>query len=636
MLSTNQQLRYGAFTISDGSVNTTGFTIDPEKTDDGRATANNVWSITVEFVIYNATDTSPAVRTAIAQLTHQGQAFRYTRRGVGVPEINTATMDVAWGPTTRINGITIIGAELAVRFSVTFKFAIPACLGLWGSDAFILSYSITHEDELVRGFQKRSARGTLRIANNRRNPEGIEVRRDINDFRDQLTPKYPETHRFEWQRWTVSPDGSKLEFGWTLEEMPRPLPAGVHSAKLSDSVSSSMPGLAKWTGRIDGTYEMYKGYTGELALMYFTQDVIERITERAKNITAIGTTEAGKPKYGAFVPLGLSATNPDVYGMPVGTFSFEYSFAVPVEHLWKAVNLWQKSGTYSFKAWQTGAKNAHATQGVMRIYENVIYDPCYGKGEPIQTAQQLRELKITPTAFETVPKPSPESSWIFYECSIVVENDSGTYTLKTQPTTEPDGAKETTGSQGIGNTGPAEKPAAEFPKPGSSDQLGGNAAAYPRLMELARKAELKKALGEAAGTIGATAANAAAGGPAPEEAGSRETLPKEPAAPPAGSGVTSAALKTNGVSVGRARPSTVVYLVGRAIRAGYEIPPPTLLELDGLKAEPASRPDRGEGFVTGGAHQVNCVVYEAAWRLRYILGGPVSKITPPANPTLRG
>lgn len=72
-------------------------------------------------------------------------------------------------------------------------------------------------------------------------------------------------------------------------------------------------------------------------------------------------------------------------------------------------------------------------------------------------------------------------------------------------------------------------------------------------------------------------------------------------------------------------PGLFVYLIGRAVRAFYDIPCPQLVKIGSVEAVQANRPEAGEGFQTWALGKFGCgftapvVVNAATWCLRFAL-----------------
>jgi hypothetical protein len=71
------------------------------------------------------------------------------------------------------------------------------------------------------------------------------------------------------------------------------------------------------------------------------------------------------------------------------------------------------------------------------------------------------------------------------------------------------------------------------------------------------------------------------------------------------------------------------------MRAGFAIPCPELIDVEGVVPRKDNRLDMGEGFACGVVGNAAVPVYGARWNLRYFLEKiPARPITPPPNPML--
>ncbi len=80
------------------------------------------------------------------------------------------------------------------------------------------------------------------------------------------------------------------------------------------------------------------------------------------------------------------------------------------------------------------------------------------------------------------------------------------------------------------------------------------------------------------------------------------------------------------------RSSSTYYLVmrGRAMRAGYQIPCPTIVSVAGNPAIPCNR--RGQGFAQQVVANLGVPVYSAAWSLRFAISKAPQQLPPFPNP----
>jgi hypothetical protein len=85
-----------------------------------------------------------------------------------------------------------------------------------------------------------------------------------------------------------------------------------------------------------------------------------------------------------------------------------------------------------------------------------------------------------------------------------------------------------------------------------------------------------------------------------------------------------------------ASASFYVRLIGRAVRLGHEIQPPTLLLFDNSAVHPANHPSFGTFFSTWTSGLTTHPIQSAEWNLRYFVqrdqGSPGFSIVSPPRP----
>jgi hypothetical protein len=85
----------------------------------------------------------------------------------------------------------------------------------------------------------------------------------------------------------------------------------------------------------------------------------------------------------------------------------------------------------------------------------------------------------------------------------------------------------------------------------------------------------------------------------------------------------------------RTTDAVYLYMEGHALRAGFEIPVPQLVDVAGVTPIPANRLDRGEGFTCSVLSNVGVPLYGAKWRMRFVLPELPKEVPVPPNP-IRG
>ena len=83
----------------------------------------------------------------------------------------------------------------------------------------------------------------------------------------------------------------------------------------------------------------------------------------------------------------------------------------------------------------------------------------------------------------------------------------------------------------------------------------------------------------------------------------------------------------------RAEPTMIVVMIGSAMRAGFEIPPPHLVTVGGVIVTPANT--HGCGFQSGvRGNWGGVTLIKASWRLRYVISGRPGRVDVSPNPMI--
>jgi len=615
-LATTQFAAYNGFAFPN-NCKTTRIDITPERSQDGRSTIWNRWRFTIEFEIATSIGTTDAVvQGAIAALSHPGGVFTYRGRGLGNPDINTGDVgrDLKFGPFPSGISAKPIGTGNAVKITWNVEFVIPDCPGV--SNPFgLLEFSVraahTVDDA---GYVVRRVSGYLVIPNNRIAPGASQVLLSPDDYRDQVLTPLPFGFQRKGMTFDPSPDMTRLDFSWTDEELPVPLPPGIVEATFSDEVSSGSAGLMKWSGTLNASYRMVKGYnwlaaadaffTMSAAILGDRQDRLQVRKQQGGNVNVKPDLPVGQGRMenvGSMsgpIPTGFRMTNPNRYGKPAAQFSLSYTFTCPLSQLIAATGMYLPF-EHSYTVWvgtmADGPLNAY---GGARIRWTTNDDPgissvCYAPGElrgggpwepptipvpgevsggaPTIPAEQQTDPYISQLVRGTFAQPVAENSWLDYDNSIFLEADSGVLHVKKLPTAKPQQENGVFGTNGAVPPGGNAFGLVDFRQFIPPQFLGGGG----RLVN--------------------------------------ETIDR-------------------GI-MRRTNESCVVYLTGKAYRIGFPISPPRLVDINGIPCVPQCRPDRGEGFGQGVMSNAVQTVHYAYWRLRYVLTSvPPGPLPVPPNP----
>lgn len=595
----------------------TAITITPEKAGDGRSTMWNRWRFTIKFNIQTSVGTTDAaVQSAIAALSHSGGVFLYRGRGLGNPDVNTgeAGRDLKFGPFPSGISAKLIGAGNAVEITWNVEFLLPNCPG--ASNPFGLveaSLKLTHVIDDA-GYTTRRVSGYLSVPGGRIAPDAAKVRLSADDYRDLVLTPLPYGFQRKGMTFDESYDLTRLDFSWTDEELPVPLPLGVVEATFSDEVSSTNAGLMRYNGTLSASYRMARGYNWMAAADAFftmTAAILGDRTDRlgARKLQGGGVnfkppvpTGQGKIQgQGSTTPpfpTGFRMSNPNRYGKPAATFSMSYTFACPLSQLLAATGMYLPF-EHPYAGWLATMKDApHHPYGGARIRWTTNDDPgitsiCYVPGQltgggpwqppPISVPpgvtdgfsiprwEQPVDSYTSELIRSTFAPPVFENSWLDYDNSIFLEADSGVLHIKKIPTAKPQQ------EQGVFGLFGAAPPAFDAMAAVDFKFMGG------RL-------------------------NFQGGGRLVND-------------------FTDPAIQR------RVNESCVVYLTGKAYRVGWPVQPPRLVDINGIPAVPKCRPDRGEGFGQGVMSNAVQTVHYAYWRLRYVLTSvPPGPLPIPPNP----
>lgn len=633
---------YNGF-VFPSTAETTHFRVTPVKSTDGRTILYNQYSIGLLFYIATTVgSTDFAVRECRRALSHQGGLFIHRGRGFGDIVVSSDN-DLEHGPHCQVSEAEAMGTGLAVKLEWSIEFSLPHC-GLFVESGIIeLNLAAEHKISLA-GYTTRKVTGFLRIANNRSRNLPNRSRYSADNYREDVIEPLRYGYRREYDAFRTSDDLSRLDFGWTDEEEASVLPPGVVRATLSDDISSTGNGLTRWQGTFNGTYELARGYTGLTAAEAFFTAVAQILNSRQAKLNG-GNGQAGQqanPLGGVIVnepvqpqlanvttkspiiPTGFRMTNPDYYGFPKAQFTMNYTFACSLSELLGVTEIY-KPIPGDWKRWYASladnALNPYGGAGlVWQPQDSKIVDSCTTADRTLTSGSKQNknyaELR-TQAALETMMvnsfgKPTEESSWLEYVNEIYFESDTGILQLKPIPTETPK-ADEALFKNDLNGFAAA---SLAFDQGKRQGQIAFVTTLFETGFQIPLNPQrlIDKVISKT------DAFQAIIGGGNPGGGGGRI-------------GIIDSQQEPRTIAR-RVRETSVVYLRGHAIRAGFPIQPPSLSTVGGVKAIAKSRIDRGEGFTTGIRTQGTTVLHYASWNLRYVLDGVPdrAKVQPPVIP----
>lgn len=603
---------YGSIQIGGWSPNSfteTSVDVKAVPSLDGRTISYSEITISIHAkVVSDVVGLAPLeIAFALPRLQKSGVNIVYKGRGFDriLGALGANTRDIAWGPMPGSLRIKPRGGVPANAFDVLFTITakVPTCYTARFYGPIDLATSITFDVDYA-GYLTRTYAGRLRIANNLR-PDGRGGTDSPDLYREDVTPALMPGFYRKFGPWTTSEDKTELSFSVIDEELPGlnvPPEWVVGQPVLSHTVSSTpQPGLKRYIARFSGHYEISKDSPDSLWPAKHFFDVFlfgpnGRITSLEKNLR----TNRGSGTASAIMPIAIEFGEPNLLGPRVFDFSISFTHVDDLKSVIGNAGMWKPLPGSNWKTWakslSASAFNPYGTaQAVFNIGDDTtITGLC--SPLPISNAGKTNRILRSPgDSFDdeewverVLRGVKPDNSWLEYENTLHVLPATGTVVLRTLPT-QPVSAGATltaavAGAAGAANAG-----------------LG---------------AVLANALGGAANAINA------------------------PVGPQVGGGLVAIAAAAAAARGGaeslqkRTEDSFRVVMEGHAIRAGFEIPPPVLLEVGGVPATPLF--EQGADYWTQKiVANWGMEIFGASWRFTYWVDGPLKKpIEVAPNPML--
>lgn len=559
---------------------TTGVSVRPELSSDGRTVKYNAWAINFESTIngVNKAEVDAVATQCRRALTKVGGPFVLTDRAIGDIRVNVGPVrDVANGPIpTELSFEPAVGGNLTCKLRWSISFKIPECADAsFRFRAMEFTYSVSYQ--INNGYTTRTVRGKLQIPQNRI-ANGVRFPQDSADhYREQIVGEPPEGFKpgpYNFQlsddRATLTFDYSHVEMGWNV------FPPGVVDATASQTYSSSGSVLQSWQTTINASYTLAKTADYRAAVRAFAKLVEDR--RQAFNAARKGTAPTTW-----VMPVAYTASEPEIYGPRKVSLSITLTAVGPLQQVLSS-GMWQQlpgQDRNSWRLWWLSVKdNAFHPRGTARLMydigEDRITDLCDTGLTRLKPDRKLGGVPVRgalPAELAGLfPTPPAANSWSFYHCTLTVEKDSGNALVRPMPTTELTADVLPKGGFDVGNILKSvvlNSVAGPFTPPLSGLGVGNNRPG-----------------------------------------------------PFAGGRLDNTQIKPDAVQ-GRG-PAYFVYIDGWAVRFGYPIPEPSLKEYAGVKLMEMNRTDRGEGFSQAEVGYSTCPIYGAKWRLRYGADGDLT------------
>ncbi len=582
---------------------TTDFKITPIYDQAGRTVVYCIYAITIKETICPSDGavaaegkTASFVESAVETLSQPAAVFRYGGRGFGDLKINVGpTTDVIWGPKPKVIGLRPVGAGLAVELTWTVEVAIPNCDDAVFKFALMeFNYKLSFEKDR-QGYTTRKYSGFIRIPQTRKTVNNRTLSDSADEYLDKIYPPVIPGFRRIPGSWTLSDDKCRGDFSITDEQMPpnAPPPGVIEAA--SDHTYNAVS-LTQWTGTISATYDIErgKGTPGQavnafLLLCQHRRKIAENMVigdglpfPDAKKLTDFG-------KRVVLIPTTSEASEPNIYGRTQVKLSISYMIAgVGFTAIFQSGGLWSPLAGFGLAGgiWKTWADSMDKSLGarghanlIFKPNEDQIVDLCgptapKGGGATFLTTRAGSAggilQALNSALINAFPPPNPGNSWIQYRVMTTIHLDLGRMTGNTLPNS---------------------------PLVASTSQHRGAWNVY---------------------------------GTPPSDGGQSPS-----SFPPLGAIATLDSSQSGGETFfqQRSKPSLYVTLTGQAMRAGYPIPMPELVAINGKTPTLVGNPYFSQGVVTNG----NVPIIGATWRMTYLFtddggGAPTVSIPVPPSP----
>ena len=397
----------------------TTVTSRPEPTPSGRAVKFIRHRFDIEDWVNNATTTDTEVESLRKKLMAYGGVFRYSQHGWGTTfSVNEGVVkDVDHGPKPIDFRFESIGAPRTARIRFVIEVCVPEC------DSPIYRFGFTHLEYSVNyeirkdGATTRNISGEFAIPLTRQVAVGVRFDDHADNYREKLEKMFPIPLNFqrESQSFNETPDKKTLRFTFVDVQLAADaLPEGTTDADGQFALRSTPNNLFQYTASISANYTVSREVPRGLVYKAFWELCRERIEFVTKN--------KGQP---IAVSHGMTE---ELYREKLRT-SFELQYIVNgigiSEILEKAgfyravpktnAAQWAKSveGLYGVRG-QAGM--SHKTDAVISLCQQGQENMLFNGPKPFKEAQ-LQNLKAVPP-FGMINK---ELSFIKYEASVRIE-----------------------------------------------------------------------------------------------------------------------------------------------------------------------------------------------------------------------
>lgn len=594
--------------LNPAETETTGFSVKPVYDTAGRTVIYSEIEIAIRTTIYRTTvGAVDAVVDALQTLLNQnGGAFIWQAKGGGTIRANVPgerSRDVNYGPKPQLLSLSKIH-----QLKTQIDFRITVCLPMGCTTPFFKGGVLEFNFRLawagdLSGRTRRTYSGHLVIPVTRGDNGSRKLQDNADLYLEKIVPKVPYGFERETNERTLNEAKNRLDFTIVDMEMGSGInfpPPGVIRIQASNELSGQFPGGVKYQGTLSANYELEKGTDPKVAKDHFfmmfndRQEAIKKfIADNRKNPNGPGLD--GKTGLNV-IPMAFTATEPDIFGPPQCHFRLSYYFVSPIS-VFLTQSLYRPVPGSNWELWsQSLSAHAPHARGLAKLGfsndDDLIIDPCY-------------KPAVAPPMQSTVSSHPPLS------------RDQGFF-----------------GRTSLRLNNPP-------PGPGLGDSGNTNFWRYAGSLLILQSIGAEVSFIDYRSNVMIQTIDSVV---------CQTPLAKKKISTPSGSeGVQGDFSEANGVQLTdmddqpktliqeTSNGETYIVLTGKAMRVGYEVNPPKLVSVGGVKCIPANREQ--DGFAQEIIGNVGLPVYLAQWSIRYLLPHNPKRLDSPPSPfnyTARG
>ncbi len=626
-----QQLVYNGHAFND-SKKMEAFSVRPVESACGRTFAYAEFFLTVSEKIQPSSRGKNEVDEAVSVLTQKGAGLLLVGHGFGPLNINLrGPQDVRWGPTPTECVVENLGAGNLVRLRWSCKFATMTCGDAVTAGAFALEFCYRVSYAIEKGYTKRTVSGFVAVPATRFNADDRRLPITADVMREKINPpllpgfdRRPGTFEFDYAK-------TRCDFAIVDEQFKGAAPPpGVIACSAEETIAQEPNKHYTWTATLSASYEIAAplptpavpvlpiggagggigaAIAGGASLAAAANAGVKRAVDAffallADRMERVKRQILPEGKKALALPWQFSVGDPAIYGPTTVRLTATYRiYSSGLKEILGSSGMWAPVPGADWNRWAASVATHLSPRGVVGLVlstsDDKIVDLCRpdkpttvtdlgGRRGPGLTTIDLRggplprDADLTSKVKAAFPTPTPDASYIDYQCGYRIESDDGVVvasTLPSEPLTE---RSQSSGAQDALND--------FLPR-------GRESSFYPPATDVIASGQSQSPVAPVQDSGGGTFTQ-------------RRTLPR-----------------------------VFVFLFGYAVRIAYPIAVPELLSLGGSPVTACNRLDRGEGFEQTqiGGDALGRPLYVAKWNIRYAVTDPPAGPMPvPPNPLVGG